>query len=163
MTLDNFVRLSITAISVVSIFYIPKNKYRLAVVSFLIAQAVAWASSLVVVQLGLISYPVRLFPKATRGSFVHLFVFLPTLYTWFILLFPKNAAWLKRVMHYFVFVSISAWYIYFMIVYTNLQRFTKGSLTFQFAFMYIRYLVFFFIMRLYITWFTKRTNMAIGG
>ena len=163
MPIEDFVRYAITTISISSIFYMPKNKYRLALISFLTMQAIAWSTSLIVVQFGFISYPVRLFPKATRSSFVQLFIFFPMLYAWFILLFPQDSSWIKRFLHYFVFVSISAWFVYFVSIYANLEKFTKGSFTFQFIAIYIRYFFYFLIAKIYITWFLKKTNWSEEG
>lgn len=163
MTIDNFVRFATTAISIAAVFYIPKSKYRLAIISFITAQAITWGSSLIFVQIGWIEYPVREFARATRAGFIHHFVVLPILYTWFILLFPQKASLLKRLMHYIVFVSLAAWFVYFMCVYTNLVKFTQISFALQFILLYLRFFIYFIIMRIYILWFSKKTDLSGGG
>ncbi|WP_462412804.1 CBO0543 family protein [Neobacillus sp. Marseille-QA0830] len=53
------------------LFFIPKNKFRLAVVAFLFTQIITFLVGLVVVQLGLLKYPVRLFASINRTSFTY--------------------------------------------------------------------------------------------
>lgn len=57
--------------------YIPKNKIRQAQVAFLITQVVTWIIGLLVVELRLIEYPVRIFSYANRSSFTFEFFIYP--------------------------------------------------------------------------------------
>lgn len=163
MTIEHFIITAVAAISIASAFYIPKDKYRLAFISFLTAQAVTWASSLVLIQIGLFEYPVREFPRATQGSFISLFLFAPIIYTWFIIAFPNNASIIIRIPHYFIFISIIVWYVYFISVYTDLANFLKLTTFWHILFMYFRFLIYFIICRIYILWFSKKTNLPAGG
>ena len=70
MSIGRFILLAITLFSILSIIYILKQKYRKALLSFLSFQATTWLVSLLLVQSNQVSYPVRIFPKATRASFL---------------------------------------------------------------------------------------------
>ncbi len=163
MNHDFFILTAITAGSLASIFYIPKDKYRVALVSLLVYQTITWSTSLVLVQLGLYSFPIREFPRATQGSFLHLFVFYPALYAWFILLFPDGATLIKRISHYLIFVSVLVWFEYYMVAYTNLKRFHKYPMSVHLVITYIRFLLYFYVCRRYILWMAKKTHLAAGA
>lgn len=57
------------------LFFIPKNKIRLAVVAFLFKQVITFLFGLVVVELELIDYPLRLFASINRSSFTFEYFF----------------------------------------------------------------------------------------
>jgi hypothetical protein len=163
VTLERFIIVAMATISIASVFYIPKEKYRLALISFLVFQVITWAGSIILIQIGLIEYPVREFTRATRGSFVLLFVFLPMIYSWFILIYPNKAPLMMRILHYFIFTSISVWFMYFICVYTGLQKFLKYTMLFNVIALYIRLLIYFKICHVYIKWFSKKANLSTGG
>jgi hypothetical protein len=162
LTIEHFVLIAIAAISIASIFYIPKSKYRLALISYLVFQAITWSGSLILIQMGWIEYPVREFPRATQGGFIQLYIFIPMVYAWFILIFPYNASLVKKMLHYFIFASIIVWLIYFMSYYTNLEKSYKGTVLFQVIGFYIRFIIYFKICHIYILWFSKRANLPTG-
>jgi len=92
LTIERFILNSVSAISIASIFYIPKEKFRLALVSFLVFQALTWPASILLVELGRIEFPVREFPRATPVGFITNYIFYPTIFAWFVLMFPINAS-----------------------------------------------------------------------
>lgn len=75
MTLERLVLIIIWTLSVLAIIlFIPKNKRREAVLSFLACQAITWVNSMLHVKYGLLEFPVREFPKSNR-SFIHFGVY----------------------------------------------------------------------------------------
>lgn len=88
----------VTSISLVLL--IPKQKISVAVVSFLFKQLLTWVLGLVVVQLDLIEYPVRLFPKATMTSFDFEFFIYPSICAIFIVHYPENKSRVKQLLYY---------------------------------------------------------------
>lgn len=163
MTQEHFIMAAVSAITVASVFYIPKDKYRLALISFVSSQAITWAGSLIQVQLGAYEYPVREFPVATRGSFLHLFLFAPMIFTWFILVFPSGASLFRKILHYFIFVSVVVWFIIYISYYTDLQNQLKGTALTQIIGYYFRFTIYFVLCKLYISWFAKKVNLPAGG
>lgn len=162
MTLERFILVAITAISIASVFYMPKNKYRLALISFFVFQTFTWAIIIILVQIGSIEYPVREFSRATQVGFISNYIFFPMVYVWFILLFPSKAFWAKKFLHYFIFISIIVWFIYFTAVYTDLENFKKGTLRSQAIRLYINFSIDFIICRIYISWFSKKEALLTG-
>ena len=57
-------------ITLMLLIFVPKNKLREAIVIFFFKQFLTWIVGLLVVQFGLIEYPVRMFANATKSSFV---------------------------------------------------------------------------------------------
>lgn len=163
MSKEYFIIIAVTAVSLASIFYIPKERYRLALVSFLVSQVISWPQPLLFVQIGYVEFPVREFMRATKLSFSILYLFLPMIFAWFMLLFPQNALVLRKIIHYLIFVSIIVWFTYFNSVYTDLQVFLKGTMLFNVSFLYFRVTLYFIISRLFIKWFFKGTYMLAGG
>ncbi|TVX98574.1 CBO0543 family protein [Paenibacillus cremeus] len=159
MTIERFMLIAISAFSIATVFYIPKNKFRLALISFLAFQSITWAATIIFVQIGSIEYPVRVFMRATNSGFLHNFTFIPMIFTWFILLFPKKSTIIRKVLHYIIFISVIVWFIYFISVFTDLEKINKGT-PFSFCIrLYISFLVYFIFCHLYVSWFSKKENL----
>jgi hypothetical protein len=163
MNQDSFISISVTVASVVSIFYIPKKSYRLALVSFLACQVFSWPMPLIFTQIGYMAFPARMFMHATKINFIVLYLFFPMVFAWFMLLFPQKASIWRKAVHYFIFVSIIVWSTYYMSVYTHLQEFLKGTMQFNVAVLYLRIYMYTITSHLFIKWFSKRTNVLAGG
>lgn len=160
MTIERFIMVSVFAISIASIFYIPKEKYRLALVSFFMFQAFTWPAIILLVELGKIEFPVREFPRATQVGFTTNYLFYPMIFVWFILMFPIKASLFKKFLHYFIFVSFSVWFINFTAVFTALENPLAGTLFSQTVRTYITFFIYYFISRVFILWFSKRSNLS---
>ncbi|KUO74450.1 MAG: hypothetical protein APF81_14565 [Desulfosporosinus sp. BRH_c37] len=163
MTLERFILISVSAISIASIFYIPKEKYRLALLSFLMFQAFTWPAIILLVQLGKIEFPVREFPRATQVGFTTNYLFYPMIFAWFVLMFPRKASLVKKILHYFIFVSFSVWFINFTAIYTALENPLVGTLFSQTARSYISFFIYFYISHVFVLWFSKKSNLSLGG
>lgn len=163
MTLERFILIAISLISIGSVFYIPKEKYRLALISFLVFRALTWAVIVFLVQTGAIEYPVREFTRATQIGFITNYLFYPMIFVWFILSFPTKESLKKKILHYFIFISVIVWFIYFIAVYTDLENFIKGTVRSQTIRLYLNFSIDFIICHIYILWFSKKTNLAAGG
>ncbi|WP_231507700.1 CBO0543 family protein [Bacillus sp. UNC41MFS5] len=68
MKIEWWILLSVYAVATCILFFIPKNKIRLAVVAFLFKQVITFLIGLLVVEFGLIEYPVRSFASVNRTS-----------------------------------------------------------------------------------------------
>ncbi|AET68202.1 hypothetical protein Desor_2655 [Desulfosporosinus orientis DSM 765] len=163
MTIERFILFSITAISLASLFYIPKEKYRQALVSFLIFQAFTWPGTILLVQFGKIEFPVREFTQATQVGFTTNYLFYPMIFVWFVIMYPSKACLTKRFLHYFIFVSFSVWFINFTTIYTALENPLAGTLFSQTTRSYITFFAYYYISHGFIVWFSKKSNLSIGG
>jgi|GEM_PF-2158225 len=153
MPIERFVLIAIAVLSASTIFYIPKTDYRKAFLSALIFQATTWFVSLMLVQTDMVDYHAREFAKASRAVFTPQFTLYPTLFMWFILLFPHNKKIIFKVYHCALFISLNSWFAYFAGMYTDISEFTKGH-----NHIYITYCLFtaqYLLGYTYIHWFFK--------
>lgn len=162
MTIERFTLTAECIITIVSIFYIPKEKIRLAFAAFSAFQAVTWLYDVILVQLKVVEYPVRIFVKSTSINFLPEFLVYPAVFAWFILLYPRKPGLLRRCAHYIFFISLPIWFIYFITKYTELERFTTGLTLWQFIRMYASFFTLFVLCRFYLKWFSKKTGIIEG-
>ncbi len=163
MTIERFILLAVSIVAVISLFYIPKHRKRLALAGFLAFEATTWASTNILVQTGVISFPVREFVNATNVGFVQNFIFYPVIFMWFLLLFPEKSPIIAQISHYIVFISAVVWFIFFISVFTELENFVKGTKQTQLVRLYLSFTFQFGLCHLYITWFTKKTGLLTGA
>jgi hypothetical protein len=156
MSIEFFVLILVTVSSLASLLYIPKSKYRKALLSFLILQAVTWFLSILSVYNNRFVYPIREFAKATKVGFIPQFLFFPMIFTWFILLYPSSKNIIKKILHYMIFTSLVVWYIYFTCIYTNLRKYTDGIIYIRILMDYLTIGVSFRLCHLYVEWFFNK-------
>lgn len=84
---------------------IPKERIREAWIILLFMQMMTWLVGLIVVQLGLIEYPVRLFSYANSTSFTFEFFIYPAFCVIFNLHFPNNKRKMSKILYYIIFVA----------------------------------------------------------
>ncbi|MCD8509271.1 MAG: hypothetical protein LRY73_04855 [Bacillus sp. (in: Bacteria)] len=85
---------------IVLIIFIPKHKLRKAILAFLYKQIITWMFGLLVVEKGLIRYPVRFFSKANKTSFSFEYFFYPSLCSIFNIYYPEK----KGPFHKFLYI-----------------------------------------------------------
>ncbi|MCX8128889.1 MAG: hypothetical protein N3I35_02170 [Clostridia bacterium] len=161
MTVERFILAAITTISIASVFYIPKDKYRLSFISFLSFQALSWITIIFLVQTGSIEFPVREFPRATNVGFLVNYIFLPALFVWSVLISQNMVSIIHKVINSFIFISLMVWFIYFISTYTQLENFIKGTFSSHIIRLYIEFIAYFIICNIYISWFTKKTKVLV--
>lgn len=163
MTLESYIMILTSTLSLASVFYIPKNKIRLALISFLSFEPLTWAGHLYLTEKGTIEFPVRLFARATKGGILFNFVLYPMIFVWFILLWPAMTSLTKKIFHYLFFISLIVWFIKFTGDYTQLQNFLKGTPNSQILRLYINFTLYFIVCHIFVVWFSKRANLSKGG
>jgi hypothetical protein len=94
----------LTAIGV--LWFIPKAMRRLALVAFLFKQALTWLTGLIVVQYGMLSYPVRLFHEINRASFSFEFMLYPMVCAVFNARFPDDSSWVMKAGYYIMYCTM---------------------------------------------------------
>ena len=80
--------------------FIDKSKIRKAYVAFTFKQILTWILGLTVVELGLLEYPVRLFPNANKTSFTFEYFVYPAICAIFNVNFPVGKSFLKKSIYY---------------------------------------------------------------
>ncbi|MED3572917.1 CBO0543 family protein [Cytobacillus praedii] len=106
MRIEWWLLLSVYALSTGILFLIPKNKIRLATVAFLFKQIITFLIGLVVVELGLLEYPVRLFASINRTSFTYEYYAFPVTCAIFTVWYPHNRRTFIKLGYYITFTSI---------------------------------------------------------
>jgi hypothetical protein len=162
MIIERFIFIAITVISITSIIYIRKEAIRLALLSFISFQTTTWFTSIMLAERGKALYPVREFVKAASVNFIPQFIFYPTIFMWFILIFPKERSVLVKIIHYIGFVSLMVWFIYFTARFTEIYEFPNSTDLSLLLLQYIRNTFQFILCHLYITWFFKSEQPLKG-
>ncbi len=89
------------------IIFIPRNKVRHAWVIFSFKQFVTWIFGLLVVELHLIEYPVRMFfPYASKASFTFEFFVYPSICVLFNLYYPNKKSPIRQIAYYSIYCSV---------------------------------------------------------
>jgi hypothetical protein len=86
------------------VLFTPKNGLRKLLFASLVCQAILWASALVHVKFGLLSFPVREFPKATDVLFTTEYFFYPLIYGFYII-FEPNVSFMVRLCYFVLWIS----------------------------------------------------------
>ncbi len=107
----------------VLLMYIPKESRRLAHISFLFSQSIAWVIEYIQVLLGLVEFPTREFSQATNMSFSLHYIVYPTFGVFFILLYPKDKGNPRMMIHYLLFSMAISTYSVFVEKYSTLFEF----------------------------------------
>jgi hypothetical protein len=100
MRLEWWILLAVWLLAVGLLFFIPKNKIRLAVSAFFFTQAITWILGSLVVEYGLISYPVRFFADANRSSFTYEFFVYPSVAAIFNVFYPYSRSMVIKFLYY---------------------------------------------------------------
>jgi hypothetical protein len=104
--------------SFISLYFIPREKYRQATFLFLFTQLPSWIFGLLAVETGLIEYPVRELAKASGTSFTFEFLVLPLICVFFNLNYPEEKGASSKIKFYFTILSIFTLIEYFTEKYT---------------------------------------------
>ncbi|MFC4098039.1 CBO0543 family protein [Paenibacillus xanthanilyticus] len=97
LAIDRTILISIDIIIALALIWLtPKDKLREATIIFLFKQTMTWSFGLLVVEWGLIEYPVREFVRANATSFSFEYFIYPSLCVIFNLRYPTRSARWKR-------------------------------------------------------------------
>jgi hypothetical protein len=147
--------LLITGGTVLSILvFVKKKDIRKAFLAGLAAQLVTWPIGIVLVLLGKIEYPVRLFPKAIDSSFLHGYILNPSIYAIYYIHYPKHAKLIWRWAYTLSISSIPIFIEFLENKYTNLVKHKEWSIYYS----WILLLFFYFIIRKYLDWYFRNAG-----
>lgn len=136
---------------VLLILFIPKHKIREAQVAFLFKQFVTWVLGLLVVELRLIEYPVRLFPYANKTSFTFEYFIYPSICAIFNVHYPENKGHFGQFVYYFIYCTTLTGVEVIAEKYTNILKYIHWN----WFITWISLFVTFYITRRYYIWFFK--------
>lgn len=140
---------------IVLIVFVPKNKFREAQVIFFFKQLLTWFLGLTVAQLGLIIYPVREFPNATKTSFSFEYFIYPAVCVVFNLHYPEGKSLKRQFVHYFVYCSAITIFEVLCERYTNIIKYIHWTWYITWITLFIT----FFMSRKYYVWFFKLKSL----
>ena len=130
----------------------PRNKVRQSMVAFLFHQVLTWLFGLLVVEKGLMKYPVRWFKKANKTSFTFEYFVFPALSSIFNVRFPEKANWLYKTLYYFYYPTIITLLEVYAEKRTKLIEYIRWNWFYSFITMFLS----FFVSRQYYLWFFSK-------
>lgn len=149
MKIELWILLSVYIVATGILFFIPKNKIRLAVVAFVFLQVITFFIGLFVVELGLIEYPVRTFASINRTSFDYEYFIFPATCAVFNAWYPNHRRTLIQLGYYIVFSAVLTIGEVIIEKYTHLIKYVHW----EWYISWITILISFFIVRIFCVWF----------
>jgi hypothetical protein len=131
--------------------FVPKESKRTAHITFLFSQAITWLYQYIQLVFGLLEFPFREFPAATKMSFSLPYIVYPTFGVFFILLYPKENNRMRIFLHYLLFAFAIPTVTYLIEKYSSIFHFKKWDFfTSVFIDLFILYLI-----KKFVFWFKK--------
>lgn len=149
MRMEWWLLLSVYVLATGILLFIPKNKIRLAVVAFLFKQVITFLLGLMVVELGLIEYPFRLFASINRTSFTFEYYAFPVICAVFNVRYPNDRSILIQLGYYAAFSSVLTIVEVIIEKYTYLIKYIHW----EWYITWVTICISFFISRLFCIWF----------
>jgi hypothetical protein len=153
MNTEKMILAGVIALSLGLILFIPKNKKPVAQLAFLFKQMLTWILGLIVVEYGLIEYPVRFFTAENRSSLVFEFLAFPAVCGVFNAYFPAKRSWAIKAAYYFTYATLLTLVEVCLEKYTDLIKYIHWTWYCS----WIMLLLTFVASRLFCNWFFKQT------
>ena len=131
--------------------FVPKNKIREAWLIFFFKQLLTWILGLAVVELGLIEYPVELFPHASQTSFTFEYFIYPSICVIFNLHFPIEKSRVRRILHYVYFCTAITIVEVLVEAYTDIIDYINWTWYITWITLFLT----FYVSRIYYLWFFR--------
>jgi hypothetical protein len=149
MKIEWWILISVYVVATGILFFIPKRKRRLAVVAFLFKQVIIFLIGLVVVELGLLEYPIRLFADINRTSFTYEYYAFPVSCAAFNVWFPNGRSSLIQLGYYVGYTSVLT--IVEVIIEINTELI--NYIHWEWYITWITICLSFYLVRLFCVWF----------
>jgi hypothetical protein len=152
MRIEWWILISVYPVATVILFFIPKNKRRLAVVAFFFQQVITFITGLFVVEWGLLEYPVRFFASINRASFTFEYYAFPVICAAFNVWYPNHRSTLIQLGYYVGYSTVLT------IAEVIIEKYTE-LITYIYWDWYISWVTIglaLFIGRLFCVWFFKK-------
>ncbi|MFD2442834.1 CBO0543 family protein [Bacillus sp. CGMCC 1.16607] len=132
--------------------FVPKNKIRHALVSFLFKQVITWFFGLLVVEKNLIKYPYRpFFKKANKASFCFEYYIYPALCVIFNIYYPERGNYFIKTLYFFCHTSVITGLEILALKYTKLIRYKNWTWYWSFITIGFTY----YVSHAFYKWFFK--------
>jgi hypothetical protein len=141
MSRDQYLLIGVWVVSFLLIFTIPRDKFRLALVSFLFKQMITSVVGHVVVEYGLLAYPVTELADINRTSFTYEFLAYPIICAIFNVYYPFNRSRLYQVGYYIVFATALTIPEVLIERYTELIRYVRWNWFWTWGTLFITFLM----------------------
>ncbi|MFS0864865.1 CBO0543 family protein [Fredinandcohnia sp. 179-A 10B2 NHS] len=155
MRLESWVFIVVYILTTVLLFFIPKNKLRLAVVAFLFKQILTFSLGLIVVEIGLLEYPVRIFPSVSRASFTYEYYAYPVTCAIFNVWYPTKRNIFIQLGYYAAFCSVLTFGEVLIEKYTDILTYVHWNWYITWISLFLT----FFLTRLFCIWFFKKESV----
>lgn len=149
MKIEWWILLSVYIVTTALLFSIPRDKIRLAMVAFLFKQVITFLIGIVVVELNLIEYPVRLFASINRTSFTYEQYVFPAICAIFIVWYPVHRSSIIQSGYYIGFSSVLTISEVIIEKYTNLIKYIHWEWYISWLTIYLS----FCMVHLFCNWF----------
>lgn len=106
MRIEWWIIIIVYIVATVILLLIPKNRVRLAIFALFCKQVITFLIGLVVVEFGLLEYPIRCFTSVNRTSFLYEYYAYPVVCAAFNAWYPNNRSPLYRLGYYVGFSSV---------------------------------------------------------
>ncbi|WP_369679962.1 CBO0543 family protein [Bacillus sp. FJAT-45066] len=125
---------------------------REVVATFLFFQMLTWLFSIGLTNAGLLEAPVRFFKDATTINFTMEYLAFPTAAVLFQLYFPINAKFLRRLVHYLLWVGVILSFMILIGTFTNIMNIKIDNLIRSF----FNFTIELWLCRRYVVWLFKQ-------
>jgi hypothetical protein len=156
MRIEWWIIISVYLIATVILLFIPKKRFRLAIFALLCKQVITYFIGLVVVELGLLEYPVRCFESVNRTSFLYEYYAYPVVCAAFNAWYPNNRRPLFRFGYYVGYCSVLTMGEVIIEKHTQLIKYIHW----EWYITWITLFITFYIVRLLCVWFFTKERVS---
>lgn len=141
MRIEWLILLAVWLLAAGLLFIIPKNKYRLALTAFFFTQAITWIFGSLVVEYGLITYPVRLFADASRVSFTYEYFVYPVVAAVFNVFYPYSRSMFTKFLYFSAYCTALTIPEVFIEKYTDLIKYHHWTWYWTWTTLFITFMI----------------------
>jgi hypothetical protein len=136
--------------------FVPRGKSREALLIFFFKQLITWIVGHVVVEFGLIEYPVDIFQYASKTSFTFEFYVYPAICVIFNLHYPQKKRIPQQLLYYFYYCTVMTLIEVLCEIYTDIVVYRNW----EWYTTWITLFITFFMSRQFYLWFFKPYKKA---
>jgi hypothetical protein len=145
---------AIVIMAVLLLIFVRRDMIRQAIIIFLFKQLLTWLLGLIVVEFGLIVYPIRFFPNATKSSFTFEYLIYPAICVIFNLHYPNGKSRIRQFLHFVYFCSAITVVEVLCERYTDIIKYIHWTWYATWISLFLT----FYISRKFYVWFFKNEN-----
>lgn len=136
---------------IVLIKFIAVERKRIAHITFLFGQGIAWIYQYAQLLCGFVEFPYREFEHATKMSFSLYYLTYPTFGVMFIMFYPSKRGRLRIITHYLIFTVAITSYAALIEKYSSLYEWINWNIYIAFITNFIIY----YVIKKFVLWYQK--------